>query len=73
MRSEFLDLELIWDFQTVAAVCAELISIGRILICHGCGDAEALIAAFLVFEQAEEAWPLCGSCLSELPMQGAVV
>jgi hypothetical protein len=72
MRSESLDLELIRDSEIVTAVCAEIISIGRILICEGCGDVDALIIAFLVFSRAEEAWPLCGTCLRKLPLEATM-
>ncbi len=72
MKSEFLDLGLIRDSELVAAVCAEMTSIGRILICQRCSDVEALIIAFLVFEHNEQAWPLCGRCVRKLPHHGAI-
>jgi len=72
MMADFLDLELVDDREIVAALAAETSSFGRLLICHGCGDVEALIVAFLVLEQEEKAWPLCGRCVRMLPFQGAV-
>ena len=61
------------DAETVAAICADIRSSGALLVCHGCGDIEALIAGFLVLADNEEAWSLCGACLRKLPLSGAVV
>jgi hypothetical protein len=66
MTSKFLDLELIQDSDLLAEIAAEMVSVGRVLICEGCRDVEALITGFLVFESREQAWPLCGDCISLL-------
>jgi hypothetical protein len=72
MESAFLDLELIQDWQTVASVCAKMSSSGRLVICDGCGDIEALIVAFLVCDREEQAWALCGTCIRTLPSHSPV-
>jgi len=72
MMRDCVDLELVEDREIVAAVSAQMGSVGRLLICYGCGDVEALIVGFLVREQEEKAWPLCGRCMRMLPFQGAV-
>jgi hypothetical protein len=42
------------------------------LICHGCGDVEAVIVGFLVHDQSAQAWAVCGSCVRNLPPYGAI-
>jgi lipid-binding SYLF domain-containing protein len=56
MGYECLDLELIQNREIVTVVYAETSSLGQLLICHGCGDVEAVIVGFLVDEQSEQAW-----------------
>jgi hypothetical protein len=73
MKADLIDVGLVSDADMVAAICAEIRSGGRLLVCHGCGDIEALIAGFLVLADDEEAWALCGPCLRKLPLSGAVV
>jgi hypothetical protein len=53
-------------------VYAETSSLGQLLICHGCGDVEAVIVGFLVHEQSEKAWALCGLCVQQMPLYGAI-
>jgi len=66
VESECLEMELIQNDELVAAVRAEISSLGLLLICDGCDDLEALIAGFLASEQNEQAWPLCRSCIRKL-------
>jgi hypothetical protein len=66
MRSEFRSLDLIQNREIATAIFIEMSSIGQLLICHGCDDVEAVIVAFLVHEQREQAWALCGTCLRKL-------
>jgi hypothetical protein len=73
MNDRLIDVNLISDNPTMAALTTELSSLGGIMICDGCGDIEAPIAGLLVIEQDEEAWPLCGKCLQRLPLAGSVV
>jgi hypothetical protein len=68
MKSEFPDIELIQNRGIVTAVFAEMSSLGQLLICHGCDDVEAVIVGFLVLEQSEQAFALCGSCVRKLPL-----
>ena len=72
MGYEFLDLELIQNREIVTGVYAETSSLGQLLICHGCDDAEAVIVGFLVHDQSEQAWALCGSCVQNPPLYGAI-
>jgi len=72
MKSDLVDLELVDDSETVAAICAELNSMGQVLVCYGCGDVEALIVGFLVLDHKEQAWALCGKCRRRLPFDGAL-
>jgi hypothetical protein len=72
MKSESLDLELIQNPEVVAWVCAKISALGQLLMCHGCDDVEAVIVGFLVFEQSEQAWALCGSCVQNHPLYGAI-
>ena len=72
MKSELVDLELVDDCETVAAICAKLKSIGQLLVCYRCGDIEALIVSFLVLDHKEQAWALCGKCKRKLPLDGAL-
>jgi hypothetical protein len=72
MKCECLDLEWIQDRDIVTAVCAEVSSLGQLLICHGCNDVEALVVGLLVHEQSEQAWALCGPCVRKLPFSGAI-
>ncbi len=72
MKDEYLDLELVQNREIVTAVWGAISSLGQVLICHGCDDAEAVIVGFLVHEQSEQAWALCGSCIRSLPSYGAI-
>jgi hypothetical protein len=70
--ASLLDVWLIRDHKTVAEVCAEISSRGHLVVCHRCSDVEALIVGLLVFDDDEEAWALCGTCIGKLPVHGAV-
>ena len=71
MRSEFPRLDLIQNREIATAIFIEMSSLGQLLICHGCDDVEAVIVGFLVHDQSEQAWALCGSCVENLPLYGA--
>lgn len=73
MNNNLVDVCLIGDAATVAAICDELSSSGSLLVCNGCRDIEALITGVLVIEHDEEAWALCGACIRKLPIEGAIV
>jgi hypothetical protein len=73
MNAELMDVSLINDAASVASVCADALADGTLLVCHGCGDVEALIAGILVVDDAEEAWVLCGPCMRRLPLHGSIV
>ena len=72
MNNDLVDVGLIGDAATVAAICAEVSSSGSLLVCNGCRDIEAPIAGVLVIDHDEEAWALCGPCIRKLPVEGAV-
>jgi len=66
------NVELIQNREIVTALAAVVGARGQLLICHGCDDLEALIVGFLVDDQSEQAWALCGSCLRDLPAYSAI-
>jgi hypothetical protein len=68
MKSAFGDLELILNREVVSAIFAQVNSLGRLLICDGCGDVEAVIMGFLVLDRIEQAWALCGACVRRIPL-----
>ena len=72
MKSDLIDVRLIRDCETVAAISSDVTSTGRLLICHGCGDVEALVVGFLLLDNDQQAWALCGTCMRKLPLHGAV-
>ena len=72
MESDLIDVRLIRDSETVAAIRSDVSSTGRLLICHGCGDVEALVIGFLLLDNDQQAWALCGMCMRKLPLHGAV-
>ncbi len=61
------------DSAIIADICAEIGSNGGLLICNGCGDIEAIIAALLVIDDDHEAWALCGNCMHKFPLEGPIV
>jgi hypothetical protein len=73
VTSELVDVGLIRDAETVSGLSDEIRSGGKLLVCHCCGDVEALIAGFLVLADEQEACALCGSCIRRLPLFGAAV
>ncbi|MBV9183613.1 MAG: hypothetical protein JO356_20095 [Acidobacteria bacterium] len=72
MHSDLLEIHIIGDKETIAVLCDEVRSQGRMLVCHACGDVEALIAGLLIIEEENEAWALCGTCMRKVPLFGAV-
>jgi hypothetical protein len=72
MKSDLVDIALIRDLEIVAAICADIRSGGRLLICHGCADIEALIMGFVVLDNGDQAFALCGACMGKLPVHGAI-
>jgi hypothetical protein len=64
---------LISDSAVIADVAAEIGQNGGLLICNGCADVGAIIAAFLVLDDDQEAWSLCGSCTRKLSLEGPVI
>ena len=72
MTSDCLDVELIQDLETVNTVFADILSFGQMLVCHGCDDPGAVVVSFLVQEEDEQAWALCGRCLGELRLKGKI-
>jgi len=72
MKSDLMDVRLIRDCETVAAICSDVSSTGRLLICHGCGDVEALVVGIFLLDNDQQAWALCGTCIRKLPLHGAV-
>ena len=72
-RPEAASLEDVWlilDYEIVAQVSVGIRSAGRLLVCHGCSDLKALIVGLLL-DDGEQLWPLCGSCIRQLPLHGA--
>jgi hypothetical protein len=72
MNNDVVDVGLIGDAVSVAAICQEVGSCGALLVCNGCRNIEALIAGILVIDKDKEAWALCGTCIRKLPVEGAV-
>jgi len=66
MEAKVVNVRFIGDATSVAAICAEARSAGWPLICHNCGDREAVIAGIVVADLIEEAWLLCTPCMREL-------
>jgi hypothetical protein len=73
MESMYLDFEFIQNCEIVANVCAELRSLGFVVVCTGGDDIEAVVIAFLVSEAKKEAWPLCGSCARQVSQLGVLM
>lgn len=72
MKAHSSEICIIGDEETIAAIWDDLRSEGRIVICYACGDIEALIACFVIFEEKEEAWALCDACVRKVCIFGAV-
>src|SRR5689334_11538012 len=66
MKNEYLDGALIQDLEVINEIFADVLSLGQLLVCHGCDDLKAVIAGFLVHDRWEQAWALCEPCLREL-------
>jgi hypothetical protein len=71
MRSMFTDVALIQNRQIVTETVAQISSQGQLLICHGCNNCEVLIMAFLVLEESDQVWALCGACVRRI-LYGAI-
>jgi hypothetical protein len=67
----FTAAALIQSCELITGTVAQTSSQGRLLICHGCDNSEALIMAFLILEQSDQAWALCGSCVRKI-LYGAI-
>ena len=72
MNKDLIDVRLICDAVALTAICQEVGSSGALLVCNRCRNIEAPIAGILVIEKDMEAWALCGTCIRELPVEGAV-
>jgi hypothetical protein len=70
MNIPLVEIELIEDSLTVAALAAAVRSKGKNLVCQRCLDENEVIAGVLVIDAMDEQWALCGPCWRELP-QGA--
>ena len=73
MESTCADFEFVQNCEVVAAVCAEIRSLGLLVVCTGCDDVEAVVIAFLVSDATKEAWPLCGSCARQVSQLGVLM
>jgi hypothetical protein len=60
MKSEFPALELIQESRNSHRGIRRNELPRLVLICHGCDDREAVIVGFLIHDQSERAWTLCG-------------
>jgi len=67
---ELLDVELMSDCDSLARLSKVARAHGRLLICHRCRDIDSVIAGVLIIHDRDEAWVLCGPCLSEVPLEG---
>jgi len=70
MNIPLVEIELIEDPSSVAALSAKVRSKGEMLVCRRCMDASEVIAGVLVINAMDEHWALCGPCWREMP-QGA--
>ena len=73
MESPCLEFEFIQNREIVAAVCAEVRSLGLSIVCNGCDDIEAAVVALLVSELRKVAWPLCESCARKVSELGFMI
>lgn len=73
MSSEAQVVGFVRDSAVIADISAEIGQNGGLLVCNGCADIEAIIAALLVFDEDREAWALCGSCIQKLSLEGPIV
>jgi hypothetical protein len=70
MNIPLVEIELIEDASSFAALSAHVRSKGEMLVCRRCMDASEIIAGVLVIDATDEHWALCGPCWREMP-QGA--
>ncbi len=66
------DIELMTDRASLKNLSDAFSAKGSIMVCHLCDDVSEIIAGILVVPASEEAWVLCGPCMREIPLQGAV-
>jgi hypothetical protein len=72
MNIPLVEIELIEDASSVAALSAQVRSKGETLVCRRCMDESEIIAGVLVIDATNEQWALCGPCWREMP-QGAYI
>lgn len=72
IAQDLIDIGIIADSEIVRALCSEISADGGILLCHGCGEIDRVIVSFIVIDEDEEAWALCGLCMRKVPIQGTV-
>jgi hypothetical protein len=70
MSNDLIDIELLSDNASIAALSNMVRAQGGMLICHGCHDVSEVIAGILIIRDSEEAWALCGPCLQQVPLEG---
>jgi hypothetical protein len=70
---DLINVEVLIDGAKLAGLSAELRAEGGMLVCGRCDDVHGIIAGILVLHESEEAWPLCGPCLRQIPLQGQLV
>jgi hypothetical protein len=66
------DIELMTDRAVLEDLSEVLRGKGSMLVCHLCDDVSEIIAGILVDREGEEAWVLCGPCLRQVPLEGAL-
>jgi hypothetical protein len=67
METPLIEIELIEDALSVAALLSEVRSKGEMPVCRRCMDATETIAGVLVIDATDEHWALCGPCWREMP------
>jgi hypothetical protein len=70
--NDLIDLEVMVDRESLAALSAMICSEGQLLVCHRCRDVDEIIAGIVVMREVEEAWVLCGPCLRKMPIHGCL-
>lgn len=73
MDIPLVQIELIEDASSVAALSAEVRSKGQMLVCRRCMDASEIITGVLVIDATDEHWALCGPCWREMPQGSHIV
>ncbi|HVC45176.1 MAG TPA: hypothetical protein VND20_10185 [Candidatus Binataceae bacterium] len=73
METELIEIEMIEDRSSLAAMSAKARSNGAELVCRRCANAEEVIAGVLVMMEGSEIWALCGPCWRQLPQGSYIV